>query len=118
MRQRTFLVLIASTVIVATIAIVLSLWLKSNEFDRCYVRIKGGMTVDQIRDLVGREEDSQDLRPTITGEFERSWSFSDGGRITVVFGPNGRSIYKEIAPVDCGVTPLMGEYVDPKKDVD
>lgn len=118
MRQRTLLALIASTVIVSTIAIALSLWLRSNEFNRCYSQIKGGMTVDQIRDVIGREEDSPDPRPTVTGEFERSWSFSDGGRITVVFNPNGRSIFKEIAPVDCGVTPLMGKYVAPKKDAD
>lgn len=68
------------------------------------------MTLAEVRDVMGFDEDSPDKRPTITGEFERSWSFADGGRITVVFDPNGRSVGKEIAPSDCGNTPLMEKY--------
>ena len=69
------------------------------------------MTVDEVRAVMGRKEDPPDERMTTTGEFERSWTFEDGGRYTVVFDKGGRSTYKEIAPEHCGVTPLMGKYV-------
>lgn len=70
----------------------------------------GGMTVDEVRKAMGREEDQPDERMTTTGEFERSWTFEDGTRYTVVFDKDGRSIYKETAPTHCGVTPLMSKY--------
>jgi hypothetical protein len=71
-----------------------------------------GMTLDQVRQIMGRNEDEPDERETSSGEFERSWTFAaDGGRITVVFDQNGRSTYKEFAPDDCGVTPLMDKYI-------
>jgi hypothetical protein len=76
-----------------------------------YSQVVGGMTVDEVREIMGRKEDPPDERMTMTGEFERSWTFEDGARYTVVFDKNGRSIYKEIAPDYCGVTPLMGKYV-------
>ncbi len=71
------------------------------------------MTLEQVRTAMEREEDPSDARQTTTGEFERSWSFADGGRITVVFDAEGHWFCKEIGPVGCGVTPLMGKYVDP-----
>jgi len=97
---------------VIAIGIVAYWWFRTPELVRCYSRITGPMTLTQVRDVMGREEDPPDPRRTTTGEFERSWSFSDGGRITVVFDPNGNSRYKEIAPCECGVTPLMGKYID------
>jgi hypothetical protein len=87
-------------------------WFRTPELVRCYAQITSGMPIEQIREIIGREEDPPDSRPTINGEFERSWSFSDGGRITVVFDAAGTLVYKEIAPIGCGVTPLMGKYVD------
>ena len=79
---------------------------------RGYSRVEWGMTIDEVREAMGRNEDPPDERMTMTGKFERSWTYEDGARCTVVFDRDGHSIYKEIAPSYCGVTPLMGEYVE------
>src|SRR4051794_32157377 len=85
-------------------------WLYVPEWQRRYSQVVGGMTVDQVRQVMGRSEDREEERKTTTGEFEHSWTFVDGVRLTVVFDKTGRSTYKEFAPSFCGVTPLMGKY--------
>jgi hypothetical protein len=78
---------------------------------RRYSSVVQGMTVEQGRRVMGRQEDQPDERPTTTGEFERSWSFEEEGvRFTVVFDQAGRSTYIELGPTSCGVTPLQGKY--------
>jgi hypothetical protein len=86
-------------------------WLDLREWQGRYARVAGGMTVDEVRQVMGKMEDTQDRRRTISGEFERSWTFPGGVRVTVVFDSNGRTIYIEHGLTDCGVTPLMGKYV-------
>ena len=97
---------------VIAIAVAVYWWLQPPELVRCYSRIAGPMTLKQVREAMGRDEDPPDERKTTTGDFERSWSFPDGGRITVVFDAGGHWFYKEIGPSDCGVTPLMGKYIE------
>jgi hypothetical protein len=77
-----------------------------------YSQVRGKMSLDEIRKVMGRPEDPPDKRRTTTGEFERSWTFEDGGRYTFVFDKDGWSTYKEMAPAFCGVTPLMGKCID------
>src|SRR5262245_37659716 len=86
-------------------------WLAAAEVPglQSYAKVSGGMTVEEVRQIFGREEDPADERKTATGEFERSWTFGKG-RFTVVFDCEGRSYYKELAPAYCGVTPLMDKY--------
>jgi hypothetical protein len=84
-------------------------WLRTPELQRCYRQVTGGMTLAEVREVMGRDEDPPDTRQTSTGEFERSWTFDDA-RITVVFDPDGHSKYKEFTPDSCGVTPLMEKY--------
>jgi hypothetical protein len=87
-------------------------WFRTPEWQRCYAKATGGMTLAQVREVMGRDEDPADERQTATGEFERSWTFDDGGvTLTVVFGPDGRSTYIEFGPDFCGVTPLMEKYI-------
>lgn len=101
----------------SAVAIAMGLWSWLNDRSgrqglQAYSIVVGGMTVGEVREIMGREEDPPDERRTTTGEYERSWTFKDGTRYTVVFDKQGRSIYKEIAPGYCGVTPLMGKYID------
>ena len=87
-------------------------WHRASEYRRCYARVLGGMTLDQVRQIMGGNEDEPDERETETGEFERSWTFAaNGARITVVFDKTGRSTYTEHGPSGCGVTPLMDKYI-------
>jgi hypothetical protein len=78
---------------------------------RRYSGVVAGMTVDQVRQVMGRNEDQPDERQTTTGEFERSWTFENGVRFTIVFDKDGHSFYIELAPDYCGNTPLMGKYI-------
>jgi hypothetical protein len=97
-------------------------WLAASEQERRdaemahrYSSVVGGMTVEQVRQVMGKQEDQPTERKTTTGEFERSWSFmEEGWRITVVFDKDGRSTYIEHGPTDCGVTPLQGKYIKSK----
>ena len=101
---------------VATIIAVI-LWFRTPDWKRCYAQITSKMTVHQVREIMGRDEDESDNGTTAAGEFEKSWTF-DGSdtRITVVFDQNGHSIYKELAPSFCGVTPLMGKLIPKNPD--
>ena len=99
--NRTKLVILSAVAAVMVTIVSASLWLYAKSGTqglREYARIVGGMTVDEVRDVMGREEDIPDNRRTATGEFERSWTFEDGTRYTIVFDNEGRSTYKELAP--------------------
>jgi hypothetical protein len=76
-----------------------------------YSQVVGGMTVEQVREVMGRGEDRPNERKTTTGEFARSWTFAGGIRLTFVFSKDGKVTYKELAPSYCGVSPLMAKYV-------
>jgi hypothetical protein len=84
------------------------------EMARRYASVVAGMTVEQVRQVMGKQEDEPDKRPTTTGEFERSGSFENGVRFTVVFDKDRRSTYIELGPTSCGVTPLQGKYIRDK----
>jgi hypothetical protein len=106
---------LASVLLIAAMAVGVGRWLyraSGRQGLQSYAQVLGGMTLDEVRAVMGKSEDSPDERGTTTGEFERSWTFPDGARYTVVFDKEGRSIYKEIAPDYCGVTPLMGKYIE------
>jgi hypothetical protein len=102
-------------VLVVGAAFLVDLWLcfpAERQGLQGYSRVVGGMTVEEVRQVMGRGEDQPDGRITTTGEFQRSWTFENGARYNVVFDKDGPSIYKEIAPAGCGVTPLIGKYVN------
>jgi hypothetical protein len=84
---------------------------RDSEMARRYSSVVAGMTVEQVRHVMGKQEDEPNDYKTSTGEFERSWSFEDGVRFTVVFDKDGRSTYIELGPTYCGNTPLMSKYV-------
>src|SRR5271170_4819242 len=98
-------------IVAFAVAFAVDRWHDEAKLAQRYSEVVGGMTVDQVRQVMGRNEDQPDERQTTTGEFERSWTFKNGVRFTVVFDKDGHSVYKEIAPDECGVTPLMGIYV-------
>ena len=85
-------------------------WFYVPHWQRAYSRVVGGMTLDEVRRVMGRFEDLPDERVTETGELERHWTFEPDFRLTIVFDKNGRATYREMAPNYCGVTPLMGKY--------
>ena len=97
--------------LLVAVVLPLSRWHSETALMHRYAQIVGGMTVEQVREVMGRNEDQPDQRTTTTGEFERSWTFQDGTRFTFVFGSDGKLTYSEIAPSYCGVTPLMTKYV-------
>jgi hypothetical protein len=108
------LLVVGVFLVVGAIAFGVHQWLR-NTWERRYSRVTGGMTVNQVREEMGRDEDQPDERTTEAGEFERSWTFHESGvRITVVFDRNGHSTYQEFGPSFCGVTPLMGKLL-PRK---
>jgi hypothetical protein len=91
--------------VVASIALSVYCWFRTPEVDRCYRQVEAGMTVDQVRQIMGCDEELPNGIIGAAGEFERTWAVGDA-RITVAFDRNGRSSYKEFGPDFCGVTPL------------
>jgi hypothetical protein len=63
--------------------------------------------VEQVREIMGRNEETPNGRFGKAGEFERTWIVDDAA-ITIVFDRDGRSCYREFGPSFCGVTPLGG----------
>jgi hypothetical protein len=110
--------MVGLSLILGAMALAVEQWLRESAWARSYSSVTVGMTVNQVRHAMERDEDAPDERNTLAGEFERSWTFQESGvRITVVFDQHGLSSYKEFGPSYCGVTPLMGELV-PAKDPD
>ena len=84
------------------------LWVRIPFSERCYRQIQAQMTLDQVRQIMGFDEEKSNERIGPAGEFERTWTVDDV-RITVVFDRTGHSSYKEFGPDFCGVTPLSGD---------
>ena len=101
---------------VSALAIGAYSWFEATRGARAFAQVRWNMTVDEVRKIMGRQEDPPDKRRTKTGEFELSWTFERSGRYTVVFNQEGRSTYKEIAPYYCGVTPLQDKYIEEGTD--
>jgi hypothetical protein len=112
-RRKNLAVTFAVMIVVIAVSLGIRQWVITSQWKRSYARVTGGMTLDQVRQAMGRDEDEPDERLTTTGEFERSFTFAESGIcLTVVFSPDGVSTYKELGPIYCGVTPLMGKYVE------
>lgn len=97
--------------LVALVFVAGRLW-RTPAWQRGLSQVENGMTVEQVREVMGRDEETPNGHNTANGEFERSWMFAENGvRCTVAFDKDGRVIYREFGPSYCGTTWLSGKFV-------